>query len=224
MGLYGEYQANRVKVGPVQEALERTYGNEKDEQQDRITQALQVGYPGLAPADALKFIGAERMLPRVSGEADNVYAERLRTAWDSLHGWSFAGSHGSLLRALERAGFPQGDPDGAHIIQKTKRYSYLNAGTVVFGTHDGMTFDTTAPKIWNQFIVLFGADVADLDPGSPLADTLNMTVRQWKPAKARFMGTFVLETGVAWGWPPDLDWGDAGLDWGESVVRFIPPV
>ncbi len=221
---YADWQANRVKVGPVQAAVERVYGGEKDEQLDRVRQALQVGYPGLAPSDALGYIGSERLLPRAAAETTDDYAERLRTVWEGLAGWSYAGSHGSLLRALERAGFPMGTPDGCHVVQRVRRYSYLDGADVVYGTHAGMTWDSRPANIWNQFVLIFGADVAGLSEGTTLADILNRTVRQWKPAKARFMGTYVVVTAPVWGWPPETEWGQAGLDWGESESRFVPPL
>ncbi len=226
MAAYADYQEHRLPVGPNQRAIERAFGTEKDEQLDRIRQALLVGMPGQAPSDALNYIGAERMLPRVNAEANDVYAERLRTAWDGLGGWSYAGSHGSLLRALDRAGFPMGDPDGAHIIQRVRRYSWLDAsgGDVVFGTHPGWKFDGSPKKIWNQFGILFGADVPGLDVGTPLAETLNRIVRLWKPAKARFMGTIVVTTPPVWGWPVGTAWGDGGLTWGPSASRKITPM
>lgn len=233
MSVYEDYQ---LRLAPPWlrrtngEKVERVYGREKDTQLDRANQALVAGLPGYGPTDALGFIGAERMLPRISGEASNVYAERLRTAWSSLGGWSYAGSHGSLLRALERAGFPMGTPNGCHVVQKTRRFSYLAGSTVTFGTHPGMTWDGLGPEYWNQFGIIFGADVVaggalpdDLEEGSRSADTLNKIVRQWKPAKARFMGTWVVVTAPVYGWPVGTQWGQVGLDWGESDSRFISP-
>lgn len=223
-GAFEDYQSKR---GPYRDdgsvAVEGAYGKEKDGQLDRARQAMLAGFPGLAPTDAIGYIGQERRLPRVTGETADAYAERLRTCWDGLDGWSYAGSHGSLLRALERAGLPMGDPDGCHIIQRTKRYSWLDGADVVFAEHDGWTFNTQPPAIWNQFGLLFGADVADLDVDTPLADTLNLTVRLWKPAKARFMGTWVVVSGPTWGWPIGVAWGDLGRDWGGGVTRYIPP-
>lgn len=203
------------------EKIERAYGGAKDVQLDRANQALLAGIPGQGPSDALGYIGAERSLPRVSGEADNVYSERLRTAWDGLDGWSFAGSHGSLLRALQRAGFPMGSPSGCFIVQKTRRFSYLNGSTVTFGTHPGMVWDDSPDTVWNQFAIFIGADVAGLDVGTPLADTLNRIVRAWRPAKARYMGCWVIVTGPVWDWPVGTLW-DPGINWDASESRHIP--
>lgn len=225
MGVYSDWQSKlappwlRRDNGGI---IERTYGAEKDVQLDRANQALLAGIPGRGPVDALSPIGIERQLPRAGAETDDDYEERLRTAWSSLAGFRRGGSHGGLLRALERAGFPMGNPDGCHVVQRTKRYSYLSGSTVVYGTHS-MSWNSQPLTIWNQFAIIFGADFAPLVTGSPEAETLNRLVRLWKPAKARFMGTWVITTPPVWGWPPETEWGDPGLDWGESASRFIPP-
>jgi hypothetical protein len=226
MGVYADWQSKlappslRRDNGAI---IETTYGAEKDVQLDRANQALLAGIPGRGPPDATPLVGAERLLPQAVGETDDDFAERQRTAWTSLAGFRRGGSHGGLLRALERAGFPMGTPDGCHIVQRTVRYSYLSGSTVVYGTHSGMTWTYHPPTVWNQFGIIFGADVPTLVDGSPEADSLNRIVRLWKPAKARFMGTWVVVTAPVWGWPPDTEWGQAGLDWGESDSRFIPP-
>ncbi len=230
-GVYEDWQAKLPPTAhraPNSEIVERALGAEKDEQQDRVRQATLVSLPDLAPTDALDFIGAERLLPRESGESDVNYAERLRAAWESTSGWSYAGSHGSLLRALKRAGFPSGTPSGAHVIQRTRRYTYLDGGgNVVYGTHPGWTFDISPPSTWNQFGIVFGADVSGLTSGSSMADRLNALVRQWKPAKARFMGTWIIVSGPTWDWPIGIQWNGPGLAWGDGVTtgvtRIIPP-
>jgi hypothetical protein len=232
MGAYEDWQ---TRAGPPwmqrdnATKMETACGAEKDEQLDRTRQAVLANLPGQGPADALTSIGWERMLPRVSGETDDAYATRLRTVWESVEGHSYAGSHGSLLRALVRAGFPQGTASGANIIQRTKRYSYLSgytpggaAGTVTFATHNGWTFDFRGPAYWNEFGIIFGADVPSLlsEVG---ATKLNEVVRLWKPAKARYMGAWVITTSPVWGWPIGTTWGQATLDWGESGSFFVSP-
>jgi len=223
---YADYQAKLAPPwlqGPVAGAIERVYGGEKDVQMDVVRQGLLSNLPGQGPADALPYIGDDRILPRASGESDDAYADRLRTAWDGPGGWSFAGSHGSLLLALQRAGFPQGTPTGCHVIQRTKRYSWLASGVVTFGTHSGWRFDGSPSTLWNQFGLVFGSDVSGLSDGTALASKLNATVRLWKPAKARYMGAWVIVSGPTWGWPIGITWGGGGLTWGGGVTRFVAP-
>ena len=202
-------------------------GGELDVQLDRSRQGVLANFPDQGPADALPAIGADRVLPQGVGESTADYRERLRTAWDSPAGWSFAGSHPALLFALQRLGLPQGTPTGTHIIQRTKRYTYLSSGVPVFATHSGWTFDVSPRSTWNQFGILIGQDVPALTVGSPLALAIGALVSprvtSWKPTKGRFMGIWIFVSGFAWGWPLTAKWGDGGRTWG-GVVRFIPPV
>lgn len=215
-------------------------GGVKDDMLDRARQAVLVNLLNQGPGDALETIGAERQLPRAANETpadsdgtthiygpnDAAYAARLRSCWDAADGWSFAGSHGGLLKALNRAGFPK-DTTGTNIVQRTKRYSWLDTDgvTVHFGTHGGFTWDATGPEYWNRFGLIFGTDVVGLSSGTPLADVLNTTVTLWKPAKALYMGAWVFPSGIRWGWPLTLEWGVGGHTWGEAggTNRFIPP-
>lgn len=201
--------------------VQRAFGVEGDYQRDRARQGVLAAYPGSGPNDALPYIGADRLLPQASGESNSVYAERLRTAWDSVDGWSFGGSHGSMLRALARAGFPMGHDAGAWIIQRVRRYSYLTGSTVTFGIHAGWSWDASDPSIWPQFGIVFAADVAGLSAGSESARVLNATVNLWKPVKARYMGAIVVVSLPLWGWPLTVTWGS--FSWGGGSSRFIPP-
>jgi hypothetical protein len=218
----------RTIGGKFQAAL----GKDMDTILDNVRQAAISGYPDNTnvagvltntPPDALKYIGADRVLPRISGETDVNYAERLRTAWDA---WALAGGFLGLLRALARAGYPVGLASGAVVIQKTARYAYLTGdgltGTVTYATHTGFTFDAQGPEIWNQFGLFFGADVSTLTVGSAAAEALNALIRTWKPAKARFMGTWIELTAPWWGWPIGSTWGAGGRVWG-GTMRFLPP-
>lgn len=230
--LYRNYQSNIVRTGDWQgpriKLLEADLGTEKDIQFERARQGVLSNNPATCPDDALAYIGEERGLPQATGESLGNYRERLRTAWDRNDGWLFAGSHGSLLLALQRAGFPAGDPNGCHVIQRIKLYSWIAAGVVTFGTHADWTFGAEPAGSWNQFAIVFGADPAvpvgsSLADGDPSAALLNSIVAQWKPAKALFMGTWVVLSGSIWGWPPSTAlWGAGGRTWGGSS-RFVHP-
>lgn len=229
MSKYSDYESKLAPPwlrGPGAKPVLEELGGEKDVQVDRARQSVLANFPDQGPTDALSLVGADRQLPQGLGESTADYRERLRTAWDAPDGWSFAGSHGSLLYALARAGFPTGLAAGAVVVQRTKRYSYLagSAGSyvVTFGTHSGWTFDGTGPEVWNQFGILFGADVSGLTDGSASAQQLNALVRTWKPDKARFMGTWIVLSGSIWGWPLSALWGDVGRMWGGSS-RFVAP-
>jgi hypothetical protein len=226
--VYRRYQSTLVRTGAWQgpriKLLEADLGSEKDIQFERARQAVLSNNLDICPDDALDYIGQERRLPRATGESNAAYRERLRTCWDAADGWSFAGSHGAVLKALARAGFPQGDPNGAHIMQRYSLYSWLAAGVVTFGTHPPWTFDSSPVGLATQFGIIFGADVAGLTVGSPAAASLNAIVAAWKPAKARFMGTWIIVSGPTWGWPVGTTWGAVGRTWGGGVTRFIPPV
>src|SRR6185369_8237222 len=111
---YSDYQSKLAPPwlqGPNGLIIQQGLGAEKDDFLDRTRQGVLSNFPDQGPTDALPHIGADWVLPQADGESDDDYRERLRTAWDSESGWSFAGSHGSLLRALDRAGFPMGTPD-----------------------------------------------------------------------------------------------------------------
>lgn len=228
--VYRNYQGKLVRTGDWQgpriSLLEQDLGSEKDIQFERARQAVLSNNPTTCPPDALDTIGQERQLPRATTEVsdgggpnDQAYAARLLAAWDT---WALAGSHGALLQALARAGFPTGDPGGAHVMQRIKLYSWLAANVPTFGSHPTWMFDGSGTSVWNQFGIIFGADVAGLTVGSASAKTLNGLAAAWKPGKARFMGTWIVLSGAVWGWPVGATWGSAGRTWGGSV-RYVPP-
>jgi hypothetical protein len=221
----GLWQRVQQLIGPPSTKLpniqivEGDVGAEKDILFERSRQGLLSNMPGYGPADALDISGAPI-------EADATYAERLRTQWDSIHGWSPAGAHAPLLRALDRAGFPMGDPDGAHVVQSYKRISWLasSGGAAVYGTHaDPWMFEAIPFRFWNQFGIIFGADVPELSDGSPAAQRLNAIVDKWRPRKARFMGTWVVVSGPTWDFPIGVAWDDGGRVWGGGSTRFVQP-
>ena len=235
--LYRTYQSNLVQTGDWQGAnvkrLESRFGDEKDVEFERARQGLLSNNPVTCPPDALPYIGQERMLPQGVAESTADYRARLKAAWDRADGWLFAGSHGSLLQALARAGFPTGDPNGAHVMQRIKLYSWIASGVVTFGTHPQWDWDSAPAGYWNRFGLVFGADPAvpvgvSLADGDPSAALLNSIVAQWKPAKALFVGTWVELTGPWWDWPVGVQWDAGGRNWGDGIStglsRFVHPL
>ena len=229
-GLYQNFQRGLGPPSlqlPTGRLIEGNFGAEKDVVFERARQGLLVGIPGLGPPDALDLIGQERQLPRAVGEGDADYAVRLSVVWDDVHGWTPAGSFQSMLYALDRAGFPMGDPDGAHVVQRYRRYLWLSAsgGSPVEGSHHPVwTFDGAPLSNPNQFGIVFGADVPGLSTGTALANQLNATVNLWRPLKAKFMGTWIVLSGSIWGWTPAAAiWGAGGRTWGGSS-RFVSPM
>lgn len=210
-------------IGPV---FEGALGEVKDDLLARQKEAAVAGYPGLGPADALPFIGADRVLPRIAGELDATYAERLRTAPTT---WAEAGSIPGMLHALDREGFPFAGE--LYIIEETGFHHRLDAGAVVTGSlsiqrdtgRAGWSFD--GQRLNTRFALLFDTDHSSLDPstsaGAASVEGLLSLAKTWKFAGATFWGIYVILSGRLWGWPTTTTWGQASLNWGGNSVRKI---
>lgn len=205
----------------------KAFGAIKDDILARQKEAVAAGWPGLAPADALAAIGKDRGLPRIAGETDLVYAERLRTAWDT---WALAGSRTGLLAALTRAGYPAAG--AMYLIEESGTQTRYVSGAPVFGTlqaqlgtgRPGWDFDDRS--LGTRFALLFDTDnTATLDPsttaGAASVATIISLAIQWKPADATFWGIYVQITGKTYGWPVGTTWGS--FNWGGNSVRQIRP-
>ena len=190
-GLYQQTQRNIVPPRfkfPNSQTIEGVYGAEKDTEAERArAQGILPNLPGTAPPDALPIIAAERQLRRASSDTDTSFGEYLRTAWDTQYR---SGLHRRVLEELDRAGFPMGDPDGAHVMQRYKRYSWLTASGGLFteGTHPVWTFDGAPLTLNTQWGLVFGADVVGLSDGTPSAETLNDICDRLGPQKVRVRG------------------------------------
>lgn len=189
-------------------------GGAIDDQRDRLNQAVKARFPAYAPADALPQIGKDRTLLRGPTDTDATYGERLRTAWTT---WELAGGHKGLLTQLYASGFTT-----ANIIQKNGRYTSIDgAGTVTFTDFVGpFVFDYRDASYYNQFAILFPADVPSVVAGSADAATIHKLARAWKPGKAMYMGIFVITGTPVWGWPTTRTWGTD--NWASGGSRYIP--
>jgi hypothetical protein len=221
-----EYRDWLSRIGPTWLQKENAagflgaVGGALDEQRDLLIEAVLARMPIDTPADALDEIGRDRQLERGVGETDSAYRLRLQAAWDT---WAEAGSHESVLRQLQLAGFT-----GMYLIQRNGRMTNITGANVVFSTVPSpWTFDSRSTAWYNQFGIVFPADVASVTYSggtfSTAAATLNRLVRQWKPGKAHFMGTWIVVSAPSWGWPKTVTWGGGGRTWGGGSTRYIPP-
>jgi hypothetical protein len=224
----------------------RAVGSRLDALRLLFTEAVQARLPGLAPADALTEIGRERQLDQGPTETADEYAARLKAAWDIWAGDNTAltgvgggaGSPLGFLLALEGAGYPTG-ASGATVVQQCGRgagtaargYAQLDAsGLLVLGplmncanrlnllgaveSRPGWTFDAR-DNFWSVFGLLFPA-TTPVD-----AAQINALALRWRPAKAVFVGTWVVEAGLTLGWPAGRTLGtDPPL--GGNTVTFYP--
>lgn len=201
-------------------------GEELDECIDELLQARKVFMPGEvaitdAADEALAEIGRERQLERGPAETAIAYGERLRLAWDVL---PRMGSHPALLEQLQIAGF---DRANLYVIQRSgRRTTRTSLGDMTIVDGPVWTFSPKPPEAYAEFGLLFTAPQPALtwDPltGSLSEDAakLNRIAWRWRPGKADFMGTAIINSGAAWGWPTTRTWGS--FNWGGSST-FIPP-
>jgi hypothetical protein len=222
-------------------------GKMLDVQEDMLRQAILSGFPTkgaldnvtdpahpvqVPPADdALAVIGADRGLPRGSGETSANYAARLLVAWEQ---WKYGGAHYGLLRALAIAGFAD-----FVVVQQNGRYSKLtgSSGTIADLTlgslmncvtrsnHPGWTFDWR-DDFWTVFGVVFTADHANLQPNgdgsvSPGQALLTAMCVQWRQSKDNYDGAAVILAGRLLGWPTGRLLGTEP-NLGGNSVRIIP--
>ncbi len=206
-------------------AFEATSGKLKDQIVDRLQEATTADFPDLAAADALLTIGEERGLPRVAGETDANYRERLRLAWDT---WAQAGTVPGMLGTLARAGFPHAG--NMYLIEETGSDHRLVAGNVVTAslalqyTTGRYGWDFDSRMLNTRFALLFDTDHVSLDPSTGVSvQGLLALVDQWRPADSTFWGIYVVLAGKLWGWPPTTTWGQASLNWGGNSRRLIYP-
>lgn len=204
-----------------------------------VRSAVLARFPYIGNAgDALDEIGRDRGIPRAAAESDDDYALVLQNAWPLWAGddtpltgvGGGAGSHLGMLLALERAGCPMG-VNGVKIVQQNGRYAHLIAGVLTLGTLEtcvnrmdltgavnprpGWTFEGR-DNFYSEFGLLF-PEFADIDRAA-----VNAAVELWKPAKALYIGAWMIEDGACLGWPLGRTLGTEP-DLGLAQVDFFPP-
>lgn len=226
--------------GPNGKKYFRAVGRRMDSLVQLFREAVLARLPNTAPSDALPEIGQERGLPKGSGESNAAWSARLVDAWDAWGGddsvGGGGGSHFGMLKQIALLGLPTGTT-GVTIVQQNGRYSQLDgSGNLVIGTlmncvnrmdltgvvnsRAGWTFEGR-DNFYSEFGIVFPADVGALRAGTATAAKLNEVVEKWRPAKALYVGCWVIQTGRTLGWPTGRTCGtDPNL--GGNTIYFIP--
>lgn len=244
MASFAEYQPSILPAwlqGPNGLTYAGVLGSLKDDISNGARYAATAGMPysGQQP-DVLAAIGYERGLPRYPSETDAQYQGRLLGAWEA---WERAGTPLGILLQLEviYPGIP------IVLVQQAERAFYLDMNTSLpplerliivtlpgggwtFGANGGLPLNQ---GFWSRFLLIFPGPLpptwvgvvspptALTEPSLAEVNAITSLVLKWKPAKATFMGTWVVTSGTEWGWPLQT-WGQGGLVWGGSVVKFDP--
>jgi hypothetical protein len=225
--------------GPYGSAWQRAHGQIADELVYRLKCAVASSFPMECPADALPYLGSEIGIPRSPADSDDDYRVKLRRAWEL---WPFAGTPLGMLLAFEAAGYAAGQ---VVLVQQEAHGFSLNTNTALDPDQRLVQYDLAGGRwnfdgtytLWNRFGVLF-PDPNNLPTGwaagaasppttltTPTLDEVNGMIRlvnKWRRSAAIFQWIRVCTSGLLWGWPPDMAWGDPGLVWGGTMVEWGP--
>jgi len=165
----------------------------------------------LSPPSALKYIGQERKLPRVSSETNSQYRERLLDAWRA---WTFAGTPAAITGQLALLGYGSYIKENGGPGKTGDRYWDWDGNDaawarfwVVIDDHpwshdagidydDGSNYDDG--HLWDGL----GATAGEIDD-------IRQIIQQWKPGNCFCAGIVVVTDPVTFAAEqPDGTWGD----------------
>lgn len=144
-----------------------THGDAKDALVTAAQDAVAAGMVHLAPVDALPRLGADAVIARLPGEADEDYRDRIAGAWES---WGWVGTVWGMVYALTLLGIPSRPiaqrrwvtaPDGRADLW-ARWWIHIPLGTITVGSvvlGSGWTVGGSSP--FNLLVVGSGWAVGD---------------------------------------------------------------
>lgn len=122
-----------------------------------VRRGMRATMPGLAPEDALQYIGKGLRLLRGPDESADVYAQRLSRAWDD---WRLAGLAWGMLEQLRAYCYPHAvrvrivtDLGNTYTIDRDGTRSFVKR-TAWDWDHEDPRIRTRARRPWSRFWVL----------------------------------------------------------------------
>lgn len=229
---------SRAVGGAIREAI----GEVIDDVVDKTALGVRYRFPHADRGDALGYIGRERRMLRGPAEDDETFAARLLEWWD-VH--RIRGGPYALLRQLQAylAGWLDIRIDC--VANSGTHHWIATDGTITRGTISGWTGDGEHPTKWARIFLIFHVGASELEfvllneDGEPVltesGENILVTVsiyalsdedrrlfctvaKEWSAAHIdRIYIRLLPADGILWGYPPDLQWGDAGRTWGGNL-------
>lgn len=198
---------------PKGEAFMRGMGDVRDWMTDRLRQSVLARFFGYATRDGLNYGGVDRQLVRAPLDTDAQYAARLREAWNV---WPWAGTPFGVLSEAKASGYPS-----VTLVISLGKVFRLNVVGELEST-SGALLSFSVP-FWNTFAAILDALPAHWGGVVPAeysdeANRLRGILNRWKPAHAILDKIVVLNGGIVWGYPETREWGDVGINWGNSTT------
>ncbi len=214
---------------------------------DNTSDGVKLRFPDAINPEALAFIGRERRILRGPGEAGSTFAVRMLRWWDAHR---TRGGPFELLRQLFEFFLESNNVPIDLVANSGLLHSLDTAGAITRSTIPGWTGDGEYPLKWARFFLfinLTGTTFASslfTEGGEPMfteggdslladvsiyvltaedEDIICSVPREWNAAHIeRIYIDLIPINGIAWGYPPGIEWGDVGLTWGGGLaVQFI---
>lgn len=112
------------------------------------------------------------------------------------------------------------------VVQGAPQTTDGTAPVITWNNPQRGTIDVQATASFTGYVDFIGYASGASPFNSPSDSTLNTirkVVKTWKPAKAKFMGIWVVVDGAVWGWPLGTKWGASGLKWGSGTSAHYDP-
>lgn len=169
-------------------------------------------YSAEFPADALRLVGSERMMPRYRNESDAQYLGRLRGAWVA---WEYAGTRQAIESQLAAAGYTayvrenhQWDWDGDSA-------NWPRFWVVITG-HPWERWHYGDGHVWGQTGLTWGSTATSSE-----ITTLRQLEQQWKPGHTRCVAIILVFDEGTWDADqPDGTWDDPPSR--NLAVTYLP--
>ena len=219
-----------------------------DNNTNTIKSSVLASFPDFAPSDGLQYLGREFGILQGISETDDDFRYRMRRYWNA---WKFTGTALGVLTQLWFQGYQDAycvqqnglifnltnTPDISNDGDLTSNLNIFDAGLDPMVNFPNFTFGDTVASTFAIILPTIPATWTDIQVpptniSAPTISELNVilnSVIQWKPAKATFLGLFVMSS-TTWmiGFPVRSISAPPGspnqIGYNSGTIYFIPPI